>query len=162
MQRLFYQKMQASGNFIKKRILNRCFPVNIAKFLRAASFYGTPTMDPIMTDFIFKHLWWSYFWKKKATSLRANFIKRGFETGAFLGILCNSLEYILTFILRKHNKMIMRQKLQNCLNCLTLSWRRPLSQRNQSINLRSKSMNWFLYDSGLRHERVKMFRLDWI
>ena len=37
---------------------------------------------------------------------------------------------------------------------LTLSWRRPLSYRNQSINLRSKSMNWFLYDNGLRHERV--------
>ena len=38
---------------------------------------------------------------------------------------------------------------------LTLSWRRPVSYRNQSIDLRSKSMNWFLYDIGLRHERVK-------
>ena len=34
---------------------------------------------------------------------------------------------------------------------LTLSWRRPLSYRNQS-----KSMDWFLYDNGLRHERVKL------
>ena len=32
---------------------------------------------------------------------------------------------------------------------LTLSWRRPLSYRNQSID-------WFVYDSGLRHERVKL------
>ena len=40
-------------------------------------------------------------------------------------------------------------------NDLTLSWRRPLSYRNQSINLQSKSMDWFLYDNGLRHERVK-------
>ena len=39
--------------------------------------------------------------------------------------------------------------------CLTLSWRRPLSYRNQSIDLLSKSMDWFLYDSSLRHERVK-------
>ena len=39
---------------------------------------------------------------------------------------------------------------------LTLSWRRPLSYRNQSIGLRSKSMDWFLYDNGLRHERVKV------
>ena len=31
---------------------------------------------------------------------------------------------------------------------LTLSWRRPLSYRNQSID-------WFLYDNVLRHERVK-------
>ena len=36
---------------------------------------------------------------------------------------------------------------------LTLSWRRPLSYRNQSIDLRSKSVDWFLYDNGLRHER---------
>ena len=39
---------------------------------------------------------------------------------------------------------------------LTLSWRRPLSYRNQYINLLRKSMNWFLYDNGLRHERVKV------
>ena len=38
---------------------------------------------------------------------------------------------------------------------LTLSWRRPLSYRNQSIDLPRKSMDWFLYDNGLRHERVK-------
>ena len=38
---------------------------------------------------------------------------------------------------------------------LTLSWRRPLSYRNQSIDLQSKSMDWFLYDRGLRHESVK-------
>ena len=38
---------------------------------------------------------------------------------------------------------------------LTLSWRRPISYRNRSIDLRSKSMDWFLYDIGLRHERVK-------
>ena len=38
---------------------------------------------------------------------------------------------------------------------LTLSWRRPLSYRNQSINLLCKSMDWFLYDNGLRHEKVK-------
>ena len=37
---------------------------------------------------------------------------------------------------------------------LTLSWRRPISYRNQSTELRSKSMDWFLYDNGLRHERV--------
>ena len=39
---------------------------------------------------------------------------------------------------------------------LSLSWRRPLSYGNQSIDLRRKSMDWFLYDNGLRHERVKL------
>ena len=37
---------------------------------------------------------------------------------------------------------------------LTLSWRRSLSYRNQSIDLQSKSMDWVLYDRDLRHERV--------
>ena len=37
---------------------------------------------------------------------------------------------------------------------LTLSWQGPLSYRNQSIDLLRKSMDWFLYDNGLRHERV--------
>ena len=36
----------------------------------------------------------------------------------------------------------------------TLSWRRPLWYRNKSIDLQSKSVDWFLYN-GLRHERVK-------
>ena len=26
-----------------------------------------------------------------------------------------------------------------------------------SFDLQSKSMDWFLYDNGLRHERVKLF-----
>ena len=37
------------------------------------------------------------------------------------------------------------------LSVLTFSWRRPLSYRNQSIDLRSKSMDWFLCDNGLRY-----------
>ena len=41
---------------------------------------------------------------------------------------------------------------------LTLSWRRPLSYRNQPIDLQSKLMNWFLYDNGVRHERVKYIK----
>ena len=38
---------------------------------------------------------------------------------------------------------------------LTLSWRKPIPFRNQSIDLLRKSMYWFLYDIGFRHERVK-------
>ena len=39
---------------------------------------------------------------------------------------------------------------------LTLSRRRSLSYRNQSTDLPSKSMDWFLYDNGLRQKRLKM------
>ena len=38
---------------------------------------------------------------------------------------------------------------------LIFSWPRFLSYRNQSIGVQSKSMDWFLYDRDLRHERVK-------
>ena len=47
-------------------------------------------------------------------------------------------------------------------NLLTLSWRRPLSYRSQSIDLLGKSLDWFLYDNGLGHERVnvRMYSMD--
>ena len=38
---------------------------------------------------------------------------------------------------------------------LTFSWRRLLSYRNQSTDLTHISVDWFLYDNDLRHERVK-------
>ena len=43
------------------------------------------------------------------------------------------------------------------LKHLTLSRRRFLSYRNDSINLLWKSMAWLLYDRDLRHERVKAY-----
>ena len=42
---------------------------------------------------------------------------------------------------------------------LSISRRRPLAYRNESIDLQSKSMDWFLYDNGLRHGRVKLVHL---
>ena len=36
----------------------------------------------------------------------------------------------------------------------------PLSYRNQSIDLRNKSIDWFLYDNGLRLERVKGYTVE--
>ena len=45
---------------------------------------------------------------------------------------------------------------------LTLSCGRPVSYRNQSIDLHSKSMDWFLYDKDLRHERVNIADANFI
>ena len=45
------------------------------------------------------------------------------------------------------------------ISYLILSWRRPLPYRNQSTNLQSKLMDWFRYDNGLRHERLKVFNV---
>ena len=53
-------------------------------------------------------------------------------------------------LLKKPAKLLFPQDIY-----LTLSRRRPLSYRKQSIDLLRKSMNWFLYDNSLRLERVK-------
>ena len=42
------------------------------------------------------------------------------------------------------------------IGCLTLSWRGPLSYRNQSIELLCILMDWFLYDNGFCQERVNV------
>ena len=51
----------------------------------------------------------------------------------------------------------MRLKMKN----LNISWQGPLSYRNQSIDLQSKSIDWFLHDNGLRHERVNIMQVYW-
>ena len=40
----------------------------------------------------------------------------------------------------------------------TLSWRRSLSYKNQFTDLQSTSLVWFLYDRGLLHERVNLWK----
>ena len=60
-----------------------------------------------------------------------------------------------------HNHKIIQMLLQfldeaiELTECSTLPWWRPISYRNQSTDLLCKSMDWFLYDIGLRRERVK-------
>ena len=55
---------------------------------------------------------------------------------------------VCKLVIYKISKIIKKQTL------LTLSWRRALSYRNQSIDLQSKLIDWFLYNNGLCHERV--------
>ena len=56
-------------------------------------------------------------------------------------------------ILVEHNKDCLEETLSSkwLVLHLTLSWQRPLLDRKQSIDLFRKSMDWFLYDNGLRH-----------
>ena len=42
--------------------------------------------------------------------------------------------------------------------CSTLSWRRLLLYRDQSFVLLCNSMDWFLYDRDLCHERVEVYK----
>ena len=53
--------------------------------------------------------------------------------------------------------MELSGKIVNGFKTLTLSRRRSLSYRNQSIDLQSKSMDWSLYDRDFRLETAKLF-----
>ena len=55
-------------------------------------------------------------------------------------------------VLSKRTSLLKKSKHDSLY--LTLSRRRPLSYRNQSIDLLRKSVDWFLYDNDLRFERV--------
>ena len=46
-------------------------------------------------------------------------------------------------------------KTRQSFSILTLSWRRFLSYKNQAIDLLSKSMDLFLYDRDVCHEKIK-------
>ena len=51
-------------------------------------------------------------------------------------------------------------KLDTDMRWLALSYWRFLSYRNQSMDLQSESMDWFLYDRNLRNERINPFVLN--
>ena len=51
---------------------------------------------------------------------------------------------------------LMIKALEKYINTLTLSWWRSLSYSNQSTDLLCKSMDCFLYDRDLRHERANV------
>ena len=64
--------------------------------------------------------------------------------------------FIFTFFIRRlWHDITLGPVGKFCFIILTLSGRRPLSYGNQLIDLLRKSMDWFLYDNGLRHERIK-------
>ena len=73
---------------------------------------------------------------------------------AHIVFISNSIFWSGLCLLRLENHL-RSQVAQEVANKLTLSCQRPLSYRNQSIDLPSKSINWNLYDNGLRHESVK-------
>ena len=71
-------------------------------------------------------------------------------------IICFGL---IVFFLKRLNVFNLSAATKNLITnytfSLTLLWWWYLSYRNKSIDLQGKSMEWFLYDKDLRHERVK-------
>ena len=89
--------------------------------------------------FMLQHLFFIGFYLIALCKINS-FIEKTFTTSE---ILIDYLRFSKVVLILFHH--IISQ----CL--LTLLWRRPLSYRNQSIDLQSK----FLYANGLLHERVK-------
>ena len=112
--------LKAYNFFIKQKLQYRCFSVKFAQFLRAH--YRT---SPVAVSV--KILIRQFFREVKRKLIFANIsLKISYLRGHLA-------------LLKLKNKLIIR------FITLTLSWRRPLSYRNQ----------WFLYDNGFRHKRVK-------
>ena len=80
-------------------------------------------------------------------------------TAAYVKLFVNPIEFTGTFGLLKKCICISFHGKMTENGALTYSRRRSLSYRNQSIDLQSKSIDWFLYDKNLRHERVN-YRMD--
>ena len=90
------------------------------------------------------------FSQKIRNSVRRQHLNNSTLT-AHLKCKCFALKNVLV-----NKSIISIDKWNNFEKDLTLSWRRPLSYRNQSTDLQNKSMDWFLYDNSLHHERVKI------
>ena len=67
---------------------------------------------------------------------------------------CSSVEGFYVISSRATPPLTKQKKWLKPYKRLTLPWGRSLSYRNQSIDLLCKSVDWFLYDRGLCHERV--------
>ena len=79
----------------------------------------------LRTPFFIEHFWW-----------------------LLLNFLCEKVNVSLIHATHIYYSWILK----NIINSL---WRKLLPYRNQSINWLRKSMDWFVYDNGLRHKRVK-------
>ena len=63
----------------------------------------------------------------------------------FVKVTSSVILFIYIVILFCH--MVLQLYCIYLLQLLTLSWRRSLAYRNQPIDLQSKPMDWFLYDT---------------
>ena len=115
-------------------------------------------------DRIFELMNWTYYWISIMLKInRQYFFRKWNKVDIFFSIIIRLLYWRvftddLLMEIRHFMKTLRKQKVKAFF--LTLSWRGPLSYRNQSIDLQSidllcKSMDWFLYDNSPRHERVK-------
>ena len=96
---------------------------------------------------------------KLSRCLPAILLKKVFIVHVLLGInLIFCKNYFHHHLPRAYLRLLQTSKIEKfaiIVGDFNSFMRRPQPYRNQSIDLQSKLMDWFLYDNGLRHERVK-------
>ena len=109
-----------------------------------------------LLTFIVKNLPKRSFLLKKNTIVGvSNEFYKFFKAAEHLWTATSHIDY-KTWFCKNELILIMPDRFQRSTHGinLTFSWRRSLTYRNQSTDFHSKSMDWFLYDRDLRHERV--------
>ena len=124
---IFIRTKEVAFNFIKKETLAQVFSCEFCEIFKNTIFHTTPLLAASVCGDS----------KIIQASKGCSRIMRCFSYIESRDIL---IELVVTFTL---------------LIFSSLSWRRLLSYRNQSIDFLCKSLDWPLYDYGLRHERVK-------
>ena len=113
------------------RIYWRCVVLTVTQFY----------FFEIMTRWLWKNADTTYFFSRTALSLRQR------KTSNKINMKQSHIS--------QYNYNLKLCRFQTFYS--TLSWRRNLTHRNQSIDLHSKLMDWFLYYRAIRHERVNSF-----
>ena len=85
------------------------------------------------------------------------FLNDGRKISCFCSIL-KQYHVICKICFGISSRIYLRDRLQISILILTFSWRRPLSYRIETSPLICS--DWFLYDNGLRHERVKRTKVN--
>ena len=101
----------------------------------------------------------SYNWSVKFTDLMLSllFFRWMF---CYINYYTETSLILLAFFISNCVRIVWYSFLRKMPDNLTLLWRRSLSYRNQFIDLHRKSMDRFLYDRELPHERVNSVFLN--
>ena len=138
---MFYKKLPQPWNFINKDTLTQVFFCELCEIFKntfftehlpaTASFCNSITHSSILkVNFIYL--------------FKTSFIRQIYNFAIFS--FCKYILYSILWVYFIDHNINTRNHIS-----VTLSWRRSLLYRNQSIDLQSKLMDWFLHDTDLRH-----------
>ena len=139
-------------NFSKKCLQHRCFPMILQNFPGQPFCKTLANGIKASARYHFAIKWSFFVITKKLVIIISTVNVTKPPTSCWFG------HFLKKPLMENFNGKFSCFYLKHVMNALTLSWRRPLSYRNQSIDLLCKSVDSFLYDNGPRHEKVNPFQ----